>query len=280
MANATLREIESLAMASGSDWMYSRLFLPRDQQPAFNAMLALRTEVGAQVARVSEPAVAEAKLEWWRAEIQRVAEGRGVHPLASGIVTTCTAHGIAVEYLLELVDAIDMRMLPGRLLSAADEKLFRYRHDGVLAEQASLLAGHDSRQELELARALGELRSHVDALRTLARQLAQGNPLFADASLDAAAVDRHAPTSEQLERFLTVQWQRWDHLRVAARTLLQETNPAAALAVQWALLEDDYRRMQRQRDQLPNREPRLAGPLRRLFIAWRAARRSRRRARR
>ena len=272
-------DIDALALASGSDWLYSRLFLPRDRQVAFNALLALRTEVAAQLARVSDAAVAEAKLEWWRQEIERAAQGHGSHPLAADVTSLCRHHGIAAEYLLELIDAIDMRLLPGRLQTVADEKLFRYRHDGVLAELACLLAGEDSRDKLALARTIGEIRAHVDALRTLATQLQQGELLFAAETVAAAGLDPHAATDEALQRFLTAQWQHWDHLRIAARTMMQDSAPATVIAVQWALLEHDYRKLQARRGELPRRQPRLAGPLRRLFIAWRAATRSRRETR-
>lgn len=265
------------------DWQLSRLFLPRDSRECFNALLALRAELAEQVGKVSDPAVAAAKLEWWRAELERGFSDTAQHPLAIHLASLLRDKGIAIEYALEQIDAIEMASLPGGIASLADEKLFRYRRDGVLAEIALLLSGDgcnpDDRSIQAAARAIGEVRSHADAITSISMSPSSGVTAFSSATL--ADHEIHPETeisSNSLQALVNEQWQNWDNLRVAARTAIEDVALPPALQVQWDLLEADYRALMKQRnsvkvESLPLSRS-LPGPLRRLFIAWRAARKA------
>ncbi|MCL5060040.1 MAG: squalene/phytoene synthase family protein, partial [Candidatus Thermoplasmatota archaeon] len=63
------------AAASGSSFYYSFVFLPPDARRAITAFYALCRELDDVVDECRERQVAEAKLDWWRAEIGRFAAG-------------------------------------------------------------------------------------------------------------------------------------------------------------------------------------------------------------
>lgn len=261
------------------DWQFSRLFLPRESRAAFNALLALRVELADQLGDVSEAAIGMAKLEWWRSEIERGFAGSAQHPLAVQLGALLGEHDVAVEYVLEQLDAVEMIFLPGGIESLADEKLFRYRRDGVLAEIAAQLSGieyrNDNRKLMHAARAIGELRAHVDAITSMPAQLQSGRPAFSVERLFAQGIAAETPVDPHaMEKLRDSAWQTWNELRVAARTAMEDVAMPPALLVQWQLLEADYRALAKRRNVLGTESLPLPGPLRRLFIAWNAARKA------
>lgn len=263
------------------DWHFSRLFLPPSSRNAFGALLALRAELAEQLRDVSEPAIGMAKLEWWRSEIERGFQRSAQHPLAIHLGDTLREKGVAVEYVLEQVDAAEMAFLPDGVATPADQKLFRYRRDGVLAEIAVRLSCDEytsnttttnERELFAAARAIGELRAHADSVISLAAQVRSGFTVVASEKFpEHGMAIEGSPDRKSLDALIAVEWQLWDQLRTTARTAMEGIALPPALMVQWRLLEADHKALVGNRGSLATGRISLPGPLRRLFIAWRAA---------
>ena len=72
------------AAASGSSFYYSFLFLPPERRRAITAVYAYCREVDDVVDEVTDPAVAQAKLDWWRGEVEALFHGRPTSPGNAG----------------------------------------------------------------------------------------------------------------------------------------------------------------------------------------------------
>ena len=64
----------------GSARSFALLYCPQRQRREFGLLLALESELGAGLARGLDHALAHARLDWWREEAARHAQGAARHP--------------------------------------------------------------------------------------------------------------------------------------------------------------------------------------------------------
>ena len=84
------------AAQSGSSFYYSFLFLPPPRRRAITALYAFCREVDDVVDEVADPAVARAKLAWWRQEVAQIPAGKPQHPVAQALLREFGG-GVAVD---------------------------------------------------------------------------------------------------------------------------------------------------------------------------------------
>jgi len=152
------RYCQERAAASGSSFYYSFVFLPRDVRRAITAFYALCRELDDVVDECHEREVAEAKLDWWRAEIARFADGIPQHPATRALFDTAQGRAIAPALLLEIVDGMAMDLDHTRYPDFKSLKLYCYRVAGVVGEiAASIFAGVRGEHDRDIRRYAHEL---------------------------------------------------------------------------------------------------------------------------
>jgi len=129
------------AAASGSSFYYSFVFLPTDTRRAITAFYALCRELDDVVDECHERQVAEAKLDWWRAEIGRFAAGEPQHPATRALADTPQGRAIPSALLLEIVDGMAMDLDHMRYPDFKSLHLYCYRVAGVVGEVAAAIFG-------------------------------------------------------------------------------------------------------------------------------------------
>ena len=95
------------AAASGSSFYYSFLFLPAEKRQAIMALYAFCREVDDVVDECSDPAMAQAKLAWWRTEIAALYEGRPSHPVTQSLAAALPRFDLARELMTRHISALD-----------------------------------------------------------------------------------------------------------------------------------------------------------------------------
>jgi phytoene synthase len=146
------------AAASGSSFYYSFLFLPPDTRRAITAFYALCRELDDVVDECHEHQVAEAKLDWWRAEIGRFAGGAPEHPATRALFDTPQGCAIPPALLLEIVDGMAMDLDHLRYPDFKSLNLYCYRVAGVVGEvAAAIFGGPRSEDDREIRRYAHEL---------------------------------------------------------------------------------------------------------------------------
>src|SRR5690606_24527014 len=93
---------------SGSSFSYSFLFLPADRRRAITALYAFCREVDDVVDESTDAGLARTRLDWWRAEIDRLYEGRPQHPVTRALAPHLGAYALERARLLEIVDGMQM----------------------------------------------------------------------------------------------------------------------------------------------------------------------------
>ncbi len=273
------------AASSGSSFYYSFLFLPDERRKAITALYAFCREVDDVVDECHEPAVARAKLGWWREETARLFSGAPQHPVTRALAPAIERFNLPQEYFQEIIDGMEMDLEQERYATFNELNLYCYRVAGVVGLLAAEIFGSEERMTARYAQELG-----------LAFQLTN---ILRDVGEDAARGRIYLPL-EELERF-----------GVSERQILQREESAAVRALfdfqlqrargyyesAFAKLPEADRYRQRagvimaaiylstldaiERQEFPVLRKRVSlSPWRKLWVAWRTARGEARRHRR
>ncbi len=272
------------AAGSGSSFYYSFLFLPADRRRAITALYAFCREVDDVVDDCTDPGVARLKLQWWRDEISRTFSGEPQHPVTQALGTHLERFNLPEEYFQEIIDGMEMDLTRQRYADFKSLALYCYRAAGVVGMLAAEIFGYRDRGTLKYATELGTALQLTNILRDVREDAMRGRIYLPQDELRQAGIDEeqilrgeHTP---QLETFFAHQAARAREYYLHADELLPEVDRMAQrsglimaeiyLTLLKEIERDGFRVLER-RIQLT--------PLRKLWIAWKTARREKLRAR-
>lgn len=266
----------------GSPAWYGLLFTPAEHREAAGALLGLRAAILASVRRPSEPLVARARLEWWRAEARGFGAGREQHPTTRQLAAAAVDGIIQPEYLLEIVDAAEIELNEVPCRNYAELALYCYRTGGVLHEMLVGILGLEDQANERAARRyaqrLGSGIQLVEIIAGLRDDLAAGRRLLPRDWVIETGAKEHVATDGTIDPATRA---CLDRLAGEARLALDEACgclPAAERPRQRTglVLAALYRRQLSKLyadDFNPRARP---GNLDNLWTAWRAARQAHR----
>lgn len=268
-------------MPPGSPAWYAVLFTPEERRDAVGALLELRGEIMDSARGPAEPAVARARLEWWRAEAAGFGQGREQHPLLRRLRESELGGAIQPEYLVELVDGFESELADAPCRDYSELALYCYRSAGVLHEMIAGVLGTadpaNERQVRRYAQRLGTGARLVELIANLRSDLAAGRRLLPrDWIEETGAREEFAATPMDPALAACV-----DRLAGEARLALDEAEaqlPRAERPGQRTglVLAALYRRHLDRLHRAGFDPAALPGNLDNLWTCWRAARRSRR----
>jgi phytoene synthase len=274
------------AAPPGSSTYYALRQAPLAQQPLLAALFALRREFEETVKETSDPTVGRTKLAWWQKETAALAAGSPSHPVSMALA----AHlgDVAAEYpaLQALLAGFEMDLEQARYLDFPN--LRRYM-DGVGGTFAALLArvsakgsaqgsAHDAAQAQDWAASLGRALMLAQFVHEIGNDARHGRiyvPIDELQRYNVTAADlinrRYSDAFTQLMQFQTTRARDALHSALAAipaaeRRAQRALRSLAALSL--ALLDE----VEREGYQVLHQQIVLT-PVRKLWIAWRAARR-------
>jgi phytoene synthase len=262
------------AARSGSSFYYSFLFLPAEQRRAITALYAFCREVDDTVDEVGDPAVARARLDWWRAELRATFAGSPQHPVTNALAPHLARFGIDSARLNEIIDGMQMDLEQNRYLDFEGLRLYCHRVAGVVG---TLSAGifSDGRQDCaKYAESLGIALQLTNIIRDVGDDARRGRIYLPLDEMQRHGVAAHqilkgaAPEGfRELMRFQAARAR--DFYREAFEALppaeRRAQRPGLVMAAIYATLldeiEDDGFRVLTHRVALT--------PVRKLWIAWR-----------
>lgn len=270
------------AAPPGSSTYYALRQAPLAQQPLLAALFALRREFEETVKETSDPTVGRTKLAWWQKETAALAAGSPSHPVSMALA----AHlgDVEAEYpaLQALLAGFEMDLEQARYLDFPN--LRRYM-DGVGGTFAALLArvsakgsAQDAAQAQDWAASLGHALMLAQFVHEIGNDARHGRiyvPIDELQRYNVTAADlinrRYSDAFTQLMQFQTARARDALHSALAAipaaeRRAQRPLRSLAALSL--ALLDE----VEREGYQVLHQQIVLT-PVRKLWIAWRAARR-------
>lgn len=273
-----LRYCRDKAAPPGSSLHYALLFANERTRPGLLALNALHREITDIVPECSEPDVARIKLQWWREEIERIFAGEPRHPVSRALAPSVAAGGLEKTLFEELVSGAEMDLAYGSYPSFRELTVYCHRIGGSTAMLAVRLCGANGPAAARAAHDLGMAYPLVRSLRRLGSDVAAGRIYLPEDELADAGVDPSrlldaeppagldAVIAGHAERAAAFLASARGHLREAADPALTPIDVHAALYQRLlTVIEGDGHRLRRTRSHLT--------PIRKLFIAWRAARR-------
>ena len=160
--------------ASGPSFYYSFLFLPLEHRHAIMALYAFCHELEGVVDDCSDISIASTKLNWWRQELERVANGNPTHPVGLALKAVSGQFSLPKEQLVEIIDGMEMDLQQSRYLDFKGLSLYCYRVASVVAQLAAGIFGSTDRQTQKYAHDLGMAFQLINIIRDVGNDARRG----------------------------------------------------------------------------------------------------------
>lgn len=166
--------VQQKAAASGSSFYYAFLFLPPERRAAITAFYAFCREVDDVVDEVSDPAVAQTKLAWWRREVAQSFAGSPTHPVMKALMPMCKPYDIESRHLMAVIDGCQMDLEQNRYLDFANLQRYCHLVAGVVGEVAAHIFGQTQVRTTEYAHRLGLAFQLTNIIRDVGEDAVRG----------------------------------------------------------------------------------------------------------
>ncbi len=270
------------AATSGSSFYSSFRFLPELKRRAITALYAFCREVDDVVDETKEEEVARQTLNWWREEVARLYTGHATHPVALALQDLLNDFNLAQEYLLEIIDGMEMDLDIHHYATFKDLSLYCYRAASVVGLLSAEIFGFNNRDTLKYAHDLGMAFQLTNILRDVREDAERGRVYLPQNELAQFGVTRQnliqPVTSDGVKKLLQFQADRAREFYLKAFNELPEEDRFSQRTglimaeIYLSLLEEienDGYRVLEHRIKLT--------PARKLWLAWRASRREKKR---
>jgi 15-cis-phytoene synthase len=169
--------VQQKAAASGSSFYYAFLFLPEQRRAAITAFYAYCREIDDVVDEVSDPGVAQSRLDWWRqAVIQAFAtpDRPADHPALQALMPHAATYGIEARHLLDVIDGCQMDLDQTRYLDFAQLRSYCHLVAGVVGEVAARIFGQTVPATTDYAHRLGLAFQLTNIIRDVGEDAVRG----------------------------------------------------------------------------------------------------------
>jgi 15-cis-phytoene synthase len=169
-------------------WLYS----PAEQQPVLAALCRIESEIAGSLRSGIDHHVAHVRLQWWREECDRTAEGRPVHPLtrelAAAAVSPSSLAGISGFVDTAVWDLASATFETRKELTAYCERWAAAMFETAVSAMGSGGLSNGATHGAQL-RALGAAMREIELLGGLAREALVGRLRVPLDELERAGVD-------------------------------------------------------------------------------------------
>ena len=262
------------AARSGSSFYYSFLFLPAQRRRAITALYAFCREVDDAVDETADVQVARTKLDWWRAEVERLFANDPQHPVSRALAPHLETFAIGRRQLLEIVDGMQMDLEQNRYLDFEGLRLYCHRVAGVVGELAANIFGATEPGTRDYAHELGLAFQLTNIIRDVGEDARKGRIYLPIEDLQRFEVPAHeilaAKHSERFAALMRFEAERArEHYRRAFAALPEADRraqrPGLMMAAIYATLLAE---IERDGFLVLDRRTSLT-PIRKLWLAWR-----------
>jgi 15-cis-phytoene synthase len=162
------------AASSGSSFYYSFLFLPAERRRAITALYAFCREVDDAVDECSDPAIARAKLAWWRSEIAALYSGSPSHPVSRALVAAIDRFDLPQTRFQQIIDGMEMDLTQDRYADFASLQKYCFHVAGVVGLLAAEIFGYENPGTLRYAEDLGTALQLTNIIRDVGEDARRG----------------------------------------------------------------------------------------------------------
>jgi phytoene synthase len=260
----------------GSLRYFALLYAPPERRDAIAALFVIDSELR-ESARNANHDVAHTRLQWWRAEIDRLANGNSQHPATRLLQARQDAYRGDFAKLHELVAAADMDLARMTYNTAQELRAYCARSAGALMEAIACQLAPQAIDEAHrsLINRIGTGIREVEIVRDLRQDAHEGRIYLPMEDMDRLNIrqeDLHHPQMSEAVRS-ALEALRHDALENLTKPQVHSAEMHQALRPIW-ILAALHRRLI---DKIANRNFDVGreridlGPLEKPWVAWRAA---------
>jgi phytoene synthase len=166
--------VQERAAQSGSSFYYAFLFLPPPRRAAITAFYAFCREVDDVVDEVHDPAIAAAKLAWWKQEVAGSFAGRPSHPAMKALMPHARDYAIEATHLAAVIEGCEMDLQQTRYLDFANLKRYCHLVAGVVGEVSANIFGRTEASTIAYAHTLGLAMQLTNIIRDVGDDARRG----------------------------------------------------------------------------------------------------------
>jgi phytoene synthase len=268
------------AASPGSALHYSLLSLTSDRRRALTALHAFRRETMQVVVECRDPQIAQAKLDWWRQELERLYAGQPQHPVTRALEAHVEPYRLAQEHFIELIDGLQMDLDYDAYPGFAQLSLYCHRVGSAPTLLAADVLGYRDHRTSRFAHELGIALQLLRLLRQAGGDARNGRFYLPEdelASFGVGHADLLRPqTSERLRALFESQATRIRdyHRRAFEQLPTEDRYPQRSHIILGEIAMTLLEEIEADGFQLLEQRVSLTA-LRKLWIAWRVLRRER-----
>ena len=166
--------VQDKTASSGSSFYYAFLFLAPPRRAAITAFYAFCREIDDVVDEESDPAVAGAKLGWWRDEVARAYAGQPSHPVMQALMPRASDYGIEARHLVGVIDGCLIDLQQTRFLDYPGLQHYCHLVAGLVGEVAANIFGRSDPATLNYAHQLGQAMQLTNIIRDVGDDARRG----------------------------------------------------------------------------------------------------------
>jgi phytoene synthase len=266
------------ASKSGSSFYYSFLFLPEKQRQAIIALYAFCREVDDTVDEMSDVDIARSKLEWWRQEVQQTFKGEASHPVGKALYIALQNFDFHEEYFMEIIDGMAMDLDQFSYSEFKHLALYCHRAASVVGLLSAEIFGYHDRKTLKYAENLGMALQLTNIIRDVREDAERGRIYLPQDELQKFNVNsddllnlKSSPELIELLRFQATRAKDFYQKAFQALPSCDRYTQRTGLIMS-AIYQATLKEIERDGFQVMQHRVSLT-PVRKLWIAWRTARR-------
>ncbi len=270
------------AATSGSSFYSSFRFLAEPKRRAITALYAFCREVDDVVDDCKDENIARQTLCWWRDEVAKLYQEKATHPVTLALQNLLNDFNLAEEYLLEIIDGMEMDLDTHQYDTFKDLSLYCYRVASVVGLLSAEIFGFNNRNTLKYAHDLGMAFQLTNILRDVREDAERGRVYLPQDEMQQFGVTRQnliqPVTSDAVKALFEYQAARAQEYYIKAFNQLPEEDrfkqrtglimAEIYLSLLQEIEDDDFKVLEH-RIKLT--------PLRKLWIAWRTSQREKKR---
>lgn len=172
------------AFSRGQSLYYALLFVPPAVQEACYGLTAFFQEISMLMGNSLEPAIATAKLNWWREEIARTFQGIPQHPLSKQLLPIIETYDLGEAYFEQYLAAALTRQSRKRWETWEEVHLDCRQMGGLKVLLMTRVMKATLPETSAFAVELGGILELIDRIRYFGKDLSQDQMLFAKEDLD------------------------------------------------------------------------------------------------
>lgn len=263
--------------ASGSSFYYSFLFLPERQRKAIMALYAFCREVDDIVDECTEVDIARRKLNWWREEIHRLYDSTAQHPVTRALSPALKHYPMNKAHFLAIIDGMQMDLEKTRYANFTELHAYCYRAAAVVGLLSVEIFGYDDPKTLEYAEALGLAFQLTNILRDVGEDIRRGRIYIPEEDLNRFNISEmelmQYQTTDNIRKLFAFQAQRAHAYYDQAFALLPTNDRSRQKSgiIMAAIYRTLLNEIEKDNFNVLQQKIKLT-PVRKLWIAWRTAR--------